>query len=158
MQLQGLPRDSTRYMSAALRLRSGFAPPSAARQATLVVFWDHHGAVLSTAGFVRLRSSRNNHIITCDRSYVCVINLTTWNVLDRRISRRACICLFFESCMLVSTQNILFLKSNRMFRCMTSCLLGAKFSWIATSCSGIHLPDCRSWDGADTQRSGPGGS
>ena len=52
-----------------------------------------------------------------------------------------------------------------LFLCVTSCLLAAKFSWIAASCSGIRhkqescvfvpegfgLPEL---DGTDTQRSG----
>ena len=65
------PRDSTRYVSAALRLRSGFAPPSSdphrlCFESTTVQYGQ-------TTDVVRPRSSRDNHIITCDRSYRSVL-------------------------------------------------------------------------------------
>ena len=70
-----------------------------------------------------------------------------------RISRRTCVCFFFEICVLVSTRTVLFWKVTGcclLFRCLTSCQLRAKFSWIAASCSGrnnspVSVPDCRSW-------------
>ena len=89
----------------------------------------------------RQRSSHDNHIITHDRSYRSVLLKTiTWSVPNQGISRRACVCLFFEICVLVSTRSVLFWKVTGcclLFRRLTSCLLCAKFSWIAASCSGI---------------------
>ena len=40
----------------------------------------------------------DNHIITRDRNYMSVLLKATRSVSDRRISRRACVCLFFEIC------------------------------------------------------------
>ena len=91
---QIFPQISTGYVSAALRLRSGFAPPSAIRQSPQVAFWVRHGAVRETTGVARPRSPRNNHMITHDRSYRSVLlKTTTQCVPDWRISRRACVCL-----------------------------------------------------------------
>ena len=41
---------------------------------------------------------------------VCVIKTTAGSVSDWRISRRACVCLFFEICVLASTRTVLFWK------------------------------------------------
>ena len=56
-------------------------------------------------------SSRDNHIITLDCSLdLRVTKRTTQSVLDWGINRRACVCLFFEICVMVSTWNVLFWK------------------------------------------------
>ena len=44
---------------------------------------------------------------------VFVIKTTTGSVPDRKISIRACVCLFFEICVLASTRSVLFLKVTR---------------------------------------------
>ena len=57
--------------------------------------------------------SRDNHIITLDSQLqVCVIKTTTGSVPDQRISRRTCVS-FFEICVLVSTQSVIFWKVAR---------------------------------------------
>ena len=92
--------------------------------------------------------------------------------LNRRISRGACVCLF-EICVLMSTWSVLFFRSNRMLYChfdawlpVCSVLNSAKLLCRAPAStrnrSPVYLcrgaPDCRSWDGADMQRTGPGGN
>ena len=93
------------------------SPPVAVRHST-VDSW-HHEA----------RSSCDNHIITPDCSYRSVLlKKTTQSVPDQRFSRRACVCLFFESCVLVSTRSVLFWKVNGccvLFRRLTSYLLNS---------------------------------
>ena len=108
-------------------------------------------------------SGNPHRLVTQDRSYRSVLLKTiTRSVAGRRVSSRDCLFFFFfEICVLVSTRSVLFWKVAG------SCLFSA---WLPV-CSVLNsaellrraayqcwrAPDCRSWDGADTQRSGPGG-
>ena len=129
-----LPPISTGYVSSALLHRLLSDNPHQVRfqstQTSMVDSW-----------LRRQSSSRVNHIISHNHSYRSVLlKTTTRSVPDRRISRRACVCLFCEICVLVSTQSVLFWKITGcclLFWRLTSCLLRAKFSWIAASCAGI---------------------
>ena len=128
--------------SAALRLQSGFAPPSGnPHQLRFESAMVQYGRQLASRG--QGVPPIINHIITRDRNCRSVLlKITTQSCSDRRISRRACVCLFFEICVLVSTRSVLFWKVTGcclLFRRFTSCLLRAKFSWIAASCSGISF-------------------
>ena len=45
----------------------------------------------------------------------------TQSVPDRRISRRICVCLFFEICVLVSTWSVLFWKVTGCYNVVSAC-------------------------------------
>ena len=158
-----LPQDYTRYVSTALQLWSSFAPPSAARQPPLVVFWV--ATVRLTGGVTKPWTSRDNNIITCDHSYRCVTKTTTKGLVEELVFisflRFVCWCqhgvFYFGSWMLYCCFDAWFPVCS----VLNSAELLRRSPWSARNRSPAYLfwrvSDCQSWDGTDVQCTGPGG-
>ena len=102
---------------------------STIQQSPPVAFWVRLGSVRSTAGVARRRSSHDNNIIIHHSTKHQQQEVFPTEGLAEEL---VFVSFFFEICVLVST------GCHIIVSCMTSCLLGAKFSWIAASCSSIR--------------------
>ena len=107
------PRDSTRYVSAVLQLRSGFAPPSGK------LLWLRFGSA-STTGVVWPRSFCDNYIIAHNHSHICQICvIKTINIKCSWLKewrKSLYLSLFWDSCGGNNTECFI-LKSNWMLYC-----------------------------------------
>ena len=147
---------------------------SAVHQTPLVAFWVCHGAVWLTAGVMRPRSSRNNHIITrdCSYRYMCYKNNNRkWSWL-KDWKKSLWLSLFWDLCAGVNTEGYILKNIQMLYCCFDAWLpvcsvlnlaeLLRRAPASARNRSPVYLcwkaPDCWSWDGADTQCTEPGGS
>ena len=105
--------------SAALRLPSGFALPSGNPQRLCF-----ESATAQCCWQLAPRGRAVPAIITWSLATavkgLCSKNNKT-KCPDRRISRRACVCLLFEICVLVSTRTVLFWKVTRCYIVILAC-------------------------------------
>ena len=146
---------------------------SSVRQPPPVAFWVRHGTVRLTAGVTRLKGCSDNHIITRNRSYRYVLQKQQHKVfLTEGLVEEPVFISYLRFVCWCQHRAFYLISDWKLYCCfdawipVCSVLNSAELLRRAPASARNSNPaylcwralDCQSWDGADTQRTGPGGS